>query len=98
MSERKLRKFVETATIIAALSLTLSSYSMAVDMFLHVDGIKGESRDAQHKDDIDVLAWSWGASNSGSAHMGGGGGSGKVNVQDLSITKYVDKSSPLLLG
>ncbi len=66
---------------------------MAVDMFMIVDGIKGESKDKTHKEAIDVLAWSWGLSNSGSFHTGGGGGSGKVNVQDLSFTKYVDKAS-----
>jgi type VI secretion system secreted protein Hcp len=66
---------------------------MAVDMFMVVDGIKGESKDKTHKETIDVLAWSWGLSNSGSFHTGGGGGSGKVNVQDLSFTKYVDKAS-----
>jgi type VI secretion system secreted protein Hcp len=71
---------------------------MAVDMFIKIDGVKGEAHDDKHKDEIDVLAWSWGASNSGSMSTGGGGGSGKVNVQDISITKYVDKSSPLLLG
>jgi type VI secretion system secreted protein Hcp len=70
---------------------------MAVDMFLKIDGIKGESHDAAHKDEIDVLAWSWGASQSGSAQSGGGGGAGKVSVQDISITKYVDKATPLIL-
>jgi len=67
---------------------------MAVDMFLKLDGIKGESADKGHKDEIAVLAWSWGVSNSGSAHLGGGAGSGKVNVQDLSLTKYIDVASP----
>lgn len=69
---------------------------MAVDMFLKIDGIKGESFDNSHKDEIDIIAWSWGASQSGSAHTGGGGGSGKANIQDVSLTKYVDKASPLL--
>ncbi len=67
---------------------------MAVDMFLKIDGVTGESRDSVHAGEIDVLAWSWGASNSGSAHVGGGAGAGKVNVQDLSFTKYIDVSSP----
>lgn len=71
---------------------------MAVDMFLKLDGVSGESVDKSHKGEIDVLAWSWGATNSGSMHSGSGGGSGKVNVQDLSFTKYVDKATPLLLG
>ena len=66
---------------------------MAVDMFMKMEPLKGESRDSKHKEEIDVLAWSWGMSQSGTTHMGGGGGAGKVNVQDLSFTKYVDKSS-----
>lgn len=70
---------------------------MAVDMFFKMDPIKGESGDKDHKETIDVLAWSWGLSNSGSAHMGGGAGAGKVNVQDLSFTKYVDSATPNLL-
>ena len=70
---------------------------MAVDMFIKIDGIKGESKDKKHKDEIDVLAWSWGMSQSGTFHTGGGGGAGKVNVQDLSFTKWVDKASAALM-
>ncbi|MFO7713045.1 Hcp family type VI secretion system effector [Desulfosarcina sp.] len=68
---------------------------MAVDMFLKIDGIKGESADDKHKDEIHVLAWSWGASQSGTRQ--GGGGGGKANFQDVSVTKFVDKSSHSLL-
>jgi type VI secretion system secreted protein Hcp len=71
---------------------------MAVDMFLDITGeIEGESQDAKHKKTIDVLAWSWGMSQSGSFHLGGGGGSGKANFQDISITKWVDSSSAILM-
>lgn len=70
---------------------------MAVDMFMKIGDIKGESADKAYKDWIDVLAWSWGMAQSGSMHVGGGGGSGKVNMQDLSFTKYVDKSSANLM-
>ena len=71
---------------------------MAVDMFIKIDGVDGESKDKSHGDEIDVLSWSWGMSQSGSFHVGGGGGAGKANIQDLSFTKYVDKSStPLML-
>lgn len=72
---------------------------MALDMFLKMsNGITGESKDAA-KDtvgDIDVLAWSWGCSQSGTFHAGGGGGAGKANVQDISLTKWIDKASPKL--
>lgn len=70
---------------------------MAVDMFIKIDGLPGESIDKTHKDEIDVLAWSFGMSQSGTFHSGSGGGAGKVNVQDLSFTKYIDKSSPDLM-
>src|SRR6266404_7874536 len=70
---------------------------MAVDMFLKINGVDGESQDDKHKKEIDVLAWSWGMSNSGSAQVGGGAGAGKVNVQDVSFTKYVDSASPKLM-
>lgn len=73
---------------------------MAVDMFINLGAsIKGETQDSAQKaaGDVDVLAWSWGASNSGSFHTGGGGGAGKANFQDLSFTKYLDKASPALL-
>lgn len=71
---------------------------MAVDMFLKLDGIKGEAQDDKHKGEIDVLSWSWGATQSATTHMGGGGGSGKVNVNDLHITKYIDSASPKLFN
>jgi type VI secretion system secreted protein Hcp len=70
---------------------------MAVDMFLELDGIKGESVDSKHKDKIDVLAWSWGLSQTGTFAHGSGGGAGKANFNDLTITKYIDKSSADLM-
>ena len=70
---------------------------MAVDMFMKIDDIKGEAVDDTHPDEIQVLAWSWGMSQSGTTHSGPGGGAGKVNVQDLTFTHYVDKASPNLM-
>jgi len=70
---------------------------MAVDILIKIAGVDGESLIQDHEDEIDVLAWSWGLSQSGSMHMGGGAGAGKVNVQDVSLTKYVDKATPNLM-
>lgn len=72
---------------------------MAIDMFLKISDIKGESTDARHKGEIDVLAWSWGMSNPGITPTGGGGGAGKVSVQGISITKRCDAATaPLTMA
>jgi type VI secretion system secreted protein Hcp len=70
---------------------------MAVDMFLKITGVEGESADSKHGKEIDVLSWSWGMTQSGTAHLGGGAGSGKVHVNDLTFTKYIDSSSNMLI-
>jgi type VI secretion system secreted protein Hcp len=70
-----------------------------MEMFLKLAGIDGESVDAKHKGEIDVLAWSWGLSEEGApAGTGGGGGAGRVKIQNISIQKLVDLASPLLLS
>jgi type VI secretion system secreted protein Hcp len=70
---------------------------MAVDMFLKLDGIKGESKDSKHKDEIHIESFSWGMNQTGAHGTGGGGGAGKVSVHDISVTKFVDKSSAALM-
>lgn len=71
---------------------------MASDMFLDLgDTIKGESKDKIYGGKIDILGWNWGMSQSGTFHEGGGGGAGKVNIQDISITKNVDTASVNLM-
>ena len=69
---------------------------MAADIFMKLGDIKGESLDDKHKDEIEVLSWSWGVSNAGSMSYGSGGGEGKATFQDLSFTHLVDTSSPIL--
>jgi type VI secretion system secreted protein Hcp len=70
---------------------------MAIDYFLKIDGLPGESLDSKHKGEIDVEAWSWGESNVGGGGHGGGGAAGKVQMQDFSFTTKVSKASPALM-
>ena len=71
---------------------------MAADIFAKLGDIKGESLDAKHKDEVEILSWSWGVANAGAMAGGGsGGGAGKANFQDLSFTHHIDKASPLLM-
>lgn len=68
----------------------------AVDYFLKIDGIPGESADSKHKGEIDVQSWSWGETQSGAHSSGGGGGAGKVVMQDFHFTMHVNKASAKL--
>ena len=73
---------------------------MASDIFAKIGDIKGESPDDKHKDEIEVLSFSWGVANPanvGGSGSGGGGGAGKATFHDLSFTHNIDKASPRLL-
>ena len=69
---------------------------MASDIFAKIGDIKGESLDDKHKDEIEVLSWSWGVVNAGPV-SGTVSGAGKPNFSDFSLTHKVDKASPVLL-
>ena len=71
---------------------------MAVDMFLKLATVNGESTDSKHGEEIDLLSWSFAAHQTGTSNTGGGSGAGRVSIQDLTITKKVDKSSPTLFA
>jgi type VI secretion system secreted protein Hcp len=66
---------------------------MAIDYFLRIDGIPGESDDAKHKGEIEVEAWSWGEASPLSA----GGGGGRVQMHDLHFSARFSKASAALL-
>jgi type VI secretion system secreted protein Hcp len=68
----------------------------AVDYFLKIDSIPGESQDDKHMDEIDIESWSWGESNGGTSAAGGGGGAGKVSMNDFSFAMRASKASPKL--
>jgi type VI secretion system secreted protein Hcp len=70
---------------------------MASDIFAKLGDIKGESLDAKHKDEIEVLSFSWGVTNSSPQPPGGGGGAGRATFRDLAIVHPVDKASPALM-
>ncbi len=63
---------------------------MAGDVFLKVSGIKGESIDSKHPEEIEIISWNWGASGSGFG--------ANYQVRDLTVVKYMDRSSPTLFN
>lgn len=71
---------------------------MSYAIFIKMDGITGESRDAKHKGEIDVLSWSWGVENLTSEAGGGAGGAaGKSSSYDLNFSHSIDLASPSLI-
>ena len=68
---------------------------MASDIFAKIGDIKGESLDSKHKDEVEVLSFSWGVTND--AAIKTGGGAGKATFHDLSFVHAIDKASPSLL-
>jgi type VI secretion system secreted protein Hcp len=70
---------------------------MSSDIFMKIGDIKGESIDAKHKGEIEVLSFSWGVAGAGPAGAGTGIGAGKATFQDLLIVHRIDKATPQLL-
>lgn len=69
----------------------------AVDYFLKIDGVDGESGDHKHKAEIELESWSWGETNAGTGRSGGGSGAGKVSMQDFHFVMKANKASPKLM-
>jgi type VI secretion system secreted protein Hcp len=65
---------------------------MASGIFAKIGNIKGESLDSKHKDEVEVLSWSWGVSSAGTIRGGSGGGAGKATFHDFNFTHHVDKA------
>ena len=70
---------------------------MPSDIFARLGDIKGESLDSKHKDEIEVLSYSWGVTNTVPPVVGGGAGAGKATFHDLSFVHNIDKASPVLM-
>ena len=72
------------------------------DTFLSVKGaksgvIKGESQDAAHPNEIEVVSWSWGMKARPALSHGAGAASGKAIVNELKIVKRIDSASTPLM-
>lgn len=69
----------------------------AVDYFLHVDGVAGESQDAQHRGAIQLSQWRWSAYNTGTMRYGSGGGAGRARFDDFCFTMRLSTATPKLM-
>lgn len=69
---------------------------MSSDFYIKIDGIKGEARDTDHKDGIEVFSWHWGVTQASSATAGSGSGAGKANPGEFTFSHAYDRASPVL--
>jgi type VI secretion system secreted protein Hcp len=78
---------------LGAFAASQEFFMAAVDMFLKLDGIDGESQDEKHKNEIDIKSFSMGVDNGGS---GGASKENKARVSDVRVTMLANKASPNL--
>ena len=90
------RRILVPSLVVAAFSLGFALDARADSASLKLGDIRGESTAAGHEGEIDVLSWSWGASNSSSQTTSVGATAGKVSITGLSLTKALDASTPKL--
>jgi len=88
-----MKRFLFCSALLIASSLAYGPALAAVNLYLKLDGIDGESQDKAHLGWIDILSYRFGVTNS----VGGAQGTGRATFSELSVTKVVDKSSPSLL-
>ncbi|MDR2015246.1 MAG: type VI secretion system tube protein Hcp [Azoarcus sp.] len=71
---------------------------MAFDVFVQIDGIPGESLDAEHKDWIEVLSFEHSMEQpaSASASSAGGATAERANHKPFVFVHEIDKASPKL--
>jgi type VI secretion system secreted protein Hcp len=84
------------AVVAAAAAFAVSGGDLPADRtsgHVVVQGVEGGDPGSTS---IAVESWSWGVSQSGTSDGGGGGGTGKATLNELSITKTIDKASPVL--
>lgn len=72
---------------------------MALDVYLQIDGIKGESADSAHAGWIELTSAQWGVTQpkSSTASTGGGHTAERCEHRTLAVTKLADLASPLLM-
>ena len=88
-------KGLVAAGLVATGIASSTSVVSANDIFLKIAGVQGESTDDKHKNEIDVLSWSWGTST-GTAKTKRGTIAPQC-IQDLALTKFVDSATPQLI-
>ena len=97
-----IRRELLAITMAVAAAGTTTAATAALDIFVKLGEIKGESVDSKHKGEIDVLAWSWGLAgpsrNSPGVPQRPVGPAKDACAQSITLTKFIDVASPSIMG
>ena len=93
----KAKHVVAATAMLAGVVLTTPVGAAAEDCFLRVEGVAGDSADARHRGETEVVSWSLAMASTGSLVSGGGGASGRTDFQPLKVTQRVDRAVPVLV-
>lgn len=88
--------FVQRAALATALCVAAAGAQAADAIFLKLDGIRGDSSDARHRDEIELSSYAQAFRNNAHGH-GGGSGVGHVRCGDITVLKNIDRASPDLI-
>lgn len=76
-----------------------SSSQGGYEVHLNLGSVQGESSSKAHPNEIEVISFSWGLSNSAiRSAQGGTTKGGKVSINEITLVKHTDKSTPLLVN
>ena len=86
--KRQIHITARVAVAAALLLLAAPVPAAQVDYFLKISGVEGEAKDAAHKEEIELLSWSWGETND-SVQI--------VEIGPFVVHKTTDRATPLLV-
>ena len=81
----------------ALATAAIAPASAVADIFLKLGDIEGESTDAKHKGEIDILSYTQTFKNAVTSTTGTGADTGKATCGEVTVLKNIDKSSPKLI-
>lgn len=72
---------------------------MPADIYLNIDGIEGESTDNMFAKQMEIQAYTFGMRQATTSTVSSAGSMAgqKVSIDELGVTKYLDKASPKLM-
>jgi type VI secretion system secreted protein Hcp len=98
LTRRTLTHVVTAVLILAGVAWSAPAGAATEECFLRVDGVQGDSADARHRGEIELLSWSLGLTTPVAATSAGAAATvGRADFQPLRVTQRIDRAVPALV-